>query len=61
MSKEELTRRAGLAGSPSASEGTKPILMQLLESFISGDKSPAAPAGPAASSQQRQSNASPVQ
>ena len=44
MSKEELTRRAGLAGAP-PTEG-KPILMQLLESFLSGDRSPAAAGAP---------------
>ena len=41
MSKEELTRRAGLASS--GVPETKPILMQLLESFLAGDRSPAAP------------------
>jgi FOP N terminal dimerisation domain len=44
MDKEELTRRSGLpAAAPEPA--TKPILMQLLESFLSGDKSAAAPAG----------------
>jgi hypothetical protein len=39
MSKEELSRRAGL----SQTTESKPLLMQLLEGFISGDRSAAAP------------------
>ncbi len=35
MSKEELARRSGLANQ--ASEG-KPLLVQLLESFLTGDR-----------------------
>ena len=45
MSKEELTRRAGLAGS---APENKPLLMQLLENFIAGDRSSAPPAPPVA-------------
>jgi hypothetical protein len=41
MSKEELTRKAGLTG---ASQENKPLLMQLLENFIAGDRSSAPPA-----------------
>lgn len=42
MSKEELSRRSGLGSQ--ASEG-KPILMQLLESFLTGDREAAPKAG----------------
>jgi FGFR1 oncogene partner len=41
MGKEELTKRAGLPASNGAPEN-KPILMQLLESFLAGDRSPSA-------------------
>lgn len=41
MSKEELARRSGLSGSETEQ---KPLLMQLLEGFLSGDKSAAGPA-----------------
>ena len=40
MSKEELTRRSGLAGNCSEQ---KPLLMQVLEGFLSGDRQAAAP------------------
>jgi FGFR1 oncogene partner len=44
MSKEDLARRAGLTG---ATIDSKPIMVQLLENFLSGDRSaPAAPAQP---------------
>jgi hypothetical protein len=41
--KEDLARRAGLAGSFTEN---KPIMMQLLENFLIGDRSAAAPAAP---------------
>jgi hypothetical protein len=44
MSKEDLARRAGLTA---GSTDSKPIMVQLLENFLSGDRSaPAAPAHP---------------
>ena len=55
MSKEELTRRSGL----SQHAESKPILMQLLETFLAGGSSGAQAPAPAASKNSQ--NASPVQ
>jgi hypothetical protein len=43
MSKEELARRSGLSSSFESTE-SKPLLVQLLEGFLSGDRSAASPA-----------------